>query len=161
MLATRDCTFFWCHRSYFLLSACGNAHVIGLPRGLNHGPARWINPEYWGCIFFLPLGGGNSRDCFSINEWDGEIYSNVQSSTATTGISLLRKVWPGHFVSQNYPTPWGNFQLCILQTLFKPLNPFTPESDQCQNSPAASPEILCHTVWRTWLFIAYSDERWL
>ena len=28
-----------------------------------------------------------------------------------------------------------------------------------QISPAASPEILHHTVWRTWLFIAYSDER--
>ena len=41
------------------------------------------------------------------------------------------------------------------------LNPFTPESDQCQISPAASPEILHHTVRRTWLFIAYSDERWL
>ena len=40
-------------------------------------------------------------------------------------------------------------------------NPFTPESDQCQISPAASPEILHHTVRRTWLFIAYSDERWL
>ena len=36
-------------------------------------------------------------------------------------------------------------------------NPFTPESDQCQNSPAASQEIWHHTVWRTWLFIAYSD----
>ena len=43
-------------------------------------------------------------------------------------------------------------------TLF---NPFTPKSDQCQISPAASPETLYHTVWRTWLFIAYSDERWL
>ena len=40
-------------------------------------------------------------------------------------------------------------------------NPFTPESDQCQNSPAASQEIWHHTVRRTWLFIAYSDERWL
>ena len=40
-------------------------------------------------------------------------------------------------------------------------NPFTPESDQCQISPAASPEILHHTVRRTWLFIACSDERWL
>ena len=36
-------------------------------------------------------------------------------------------------------------------------NPFTPESDQCQNSPAESQEIWHHTVWRTWLFIAYSD----
>ena len=40
-------------------------------------------------------------------------------------------------------------------------NPFTPESDQCQNSPAASQEIWHHTVWRTWLFIAYSDQKWL
>ena len=40
-------------------------------------------------------------------------------------------------------------------------NPFTPKSDQCQISPAASPEIYHHTVWRSWLFIAYSDERWL
>ena len=31
----------------------------------------------------------------------------------------------------------------------------------CQISPAASPETLRHTVWRTWLFIAYSDEGWL
>ena len=38
---------------------------------------------------------------------------------------------------------------------WEPLKPFTPKSDQCQISPAASPEILHHTVWRTWLFIAY------
>ena len=41
------------------------------------------------------------------------------------------------------------------------VNPFTPKSDQLQISPAASPEILHHTVWRTWVFIAYSDKRWL
>ena len=40
-------------------------------------------------------------------------------------------------------------------------NPFTPKSDQYQISPAISPEILHHTVWRTWFFIACSDERWL
>ena len=38
---------------------------------------------------------------------------------------------------------------------------FTPKSDQFQISPAASLEILHHTVWRTWLCIAYSDEIWL
>ena len=42
----------------------------------------------------------------------------------------------------------------------KELNPFTPKSDQCQLSPVALPEIECHTVWRTWLSIAYSDERY-
>ena len=39
------------------------------------------------------------------------------------------------------------------------LNPFTPKSDQVQISPVASPVILHHTVWRTWLFIAYSDWK--
>ena len=41
------------------------------------------------------------------------------------------------------------------------VNPLTPKSDQFQISPAASPEILHHKVWRNWLFITYSDERWL
>ena len=41
------------------------------------------------------------------------------------------------------------------------INHFTPKSDQVQISPVASPVILHHTVWRTWLFIAYSDARWL
>ena len=27
--------------------------------------------------------------------------------------------------------------------------------------PAASLEILHHTVWRTWVFITYSDEKWI
>ena len=40
------------------------------------------------------------------------------------------------------------------------VNPFTPESDQSQISPPAPPEILHHTVRRTWLFIAYSDDKW-
>ena len=53
--------------------------------------------------------------------------------------------------SAGCPWPWCCFRL----------NPFTPESDQCQNSPAASQEIWHHTVWRTWLFMAYSDEKWL
>ena len=34
--------------------------------------------------------------------------------------------------------------------------PLTPKSDQAHFSPAASPAIWNHTVWRTWLFIAYS-----
>ena len=54
---------------------------------------------------------------------------------------------------------WGsNITTRLMGIQYKP---FTPESDQCQNSPAASQEIWHHTVWRTWLFIAYSDERWL
>ena len=33
-------------------------------------------------------------------------------------------------------------------------NPFTPEGDEVQTSPAASPVIIHHTLWRTWLFTA-------
>ena len=42
-------------------------------------------------------------------------------------------------------------------------NPSTPTSDQSQISSATWPEISHHTqwVWRTWLFIVYSDKRWL
>ena len=34
-------------------------------------------------------------------------------------------------------------------------------ADQFRISHAASPETLHHTIWRTWLFIPYWDERWL
>ena len=60
---------------------------------------------------------------------------------------------PPTSLSQTTVYPW-EFEIAGF-------NPFTPESDQCQNSPAASQEIWHHTVWRTWLFIAYSDEKWL
>ena len=47
------------------------------------------------------------------------------------------------------------------ETMKTSFNPFTPKSDQCQISPAASPEILHHPVWRTWMFIAYWVDKWL
>ena len=59
------------------------------------------------------------------------------------------------------PMPSLFTQDCVSEGELKTVNPFTPESHQCQISPPAPPEILHHTVWRTWLFIAYSDEKWL
>ena len=47
----------------------------------------------------------------------------------------------------------------VQKYIFPTFNPFTAKSDQFQISPAASPEILHHTVWRTWLFIAYTDDH--
>ena len=44
---------------------------------------------------------------------------------------------------------------------FVQFNPFTPKSDRFKISPAHSSEILRHRVWRTFLFIAYSEKRWL
>ena len=53
-------------------------------------------------------------------------------------------------------------QTCLLVRMAADdFNPFTPTSDQFQSSPAASPEIQHQTAWRTWLFLAYPDERWL
>ena len=53
---------------------------------------------------------------------------------------------------------WSHWDI-FDQTWEVIINPFTPKSDQCQIS--SSPVILHHTVRRTWLFIAYLDERWL
>ena len=51
------------------------------------------------------------------------------------------------------------FEPCYMNAYHtKIFDPVTPKSDQLQTSPAALPELLHHTVWRTWLFIAYSDE---
>ena len=38
------------------------------------------------------------------------------------------------------------------------LQPFHSQEWSISNSPCS---LLHHTVWRTWLFIAYSDKRWL
>ena len=40
------------------------------------------------------------------------------------------------------------------------INPSTLKTDRLQISPTASREIVHHTVWRTWLFIVFSDQRW-
>ena len=39
--------------------------------------------------------------------------------------------------------------------------PFTPKSDNFQIFPVASQETVHHIIRRTWLFIAYSAERWI
>ena len=56
---------------------------------------------------------------------------------------------------------WKGWENVLFELGSERVNPFTPKSDQFQIFPAASPEILHHTVWRNWLFIAYSDESWL
>ena len=87
-------------------------------------------------------------------------------------IFILSKLWKGTFLIL-----WDVILLVRLQEKFdidyswewrgkngisskhRFFNPFIPNNDKFQISPAASPEILHHTVRRTWLFIACSDER--
>ena len=59
------------------------------------------------------------------------------------------------WVAKRYPTPSKLCTWLELVWVGRPgLNPFAPRSDQFHISPTASPEMLHHTVWRTWLFIA-------
>ena len=71
-------------------------------------------------------------------------------------------VFPAYVFATYWWSLCYQWLLCLhfIYTLAK-LIPFIPKSDQYQISPAASPEILHHTVWRAWLSIAYSDARWL
>ena len=63
--------------------------------------------------------------------------------------------------SQIQPTPWSaNFLSRSRNIARKQINPLTPKSAQLQISPAASPAILHHTVWRTWFFTPYSGGKW-
>ena len=98
--------------------------------------------------------------CFSDGSWSR--WSSWQQCSKTCGGGYRRRV---RMCSS--PSPQGGepcagssvqFRRCDPQPCQQGQNPFTPESDQCQISPAASPEILHHTVWITWLFITCSDE---
>ena len=100
--------------------------------------------------------------CYISDEAAGEIWNWSQSLWGDVCLALLRLLraspyepgwpaWPGH----------GPARSCVHMRNFSPVNPFSPKSDQSPISPVASPEILHHTVWRTWLSIAQSDERWL
>ena len=135
----------------------------------HHVTSQWVQPL--SCMLaqifvFVPLGGplqplqtSSSQYFISMN-----FASNGQWKIEKTTLGVINCCW--------ISLQW-HFNLGLNDGLLpsenkgydqnRPLtiNPFTPKSDQCQISPAASPEMLHHTVWRTWLFIASSDRRWL
>ena len=63
-----------------------------------------------------------------------------------------------NFISNQTADCWATISCLLNRVQFVGLNPFTSKSDQFQISPAASPEILHYTVWRTWLFVAYLHD---
>ena len=73
----------------------------------------------------------------------GWVLHFLAKSCANVRILCSNSRWPAHETSRRF----------VIR--FLDINPSTPKSDQFQISPAASPVILQHTVWRTWLFIAY------
>ena len=118
-------------------------------------------------------------DVTSVDQWGTHFYvtsvdqwGNVLRHFRFWVTPLFLFIISGSFV-------WASYENCIgltspYRTSAKPTrayrtwiyvvlepNPFIPKSDQCQISLVASPVILHHTVWRTWLVIAYPDERWL
>ena len=68
-------------------------------------------------------------------------------------------------IQQDSGAERANFQCCSRNSSFtasriQGINPFPPTIHQY--SPCSlTRDIIHHTVWRTWLFIAYSCERWL
>ena len=80
-------------------------------------------------------------------------WSRQKSTVRHYCISLaIRAIWKSNGWNRKRDIDWWSFLH---------LNEFHFRSGQFQISLVASPEIWHHTVWRTWLFIVYSDERWL
>ena len=75
-------------------------------------------------------------------------------------IACSEQTWKARNVTYRFLSDNQAFHCTRWRSPPSSLKPPTPKSDQFQISPAASPEILYHTVWRTWLFMAYA-ERWL
>ena len=98
--------------------------------------------------------------------YDTVVRSKARVSPSVTVTTLCREIRVARtvaLVTGLFIFAWLPFFVvtgnCSVLHSEYPFNPSTPKSDQLQISPAASPEISHHTVWRTWLFIAYSDER--
>ena len=72
-------------------------------------------------------------------------------------------VWPGHDIRFVDMTSLNvnEIKMPFTQPRVLEVSQGTFTLDQFQISPAALPEILHHTVGRTWILIAYSDESWL
>ena len=78
----------------------------------------------------------------------------------------MRTVQSPRFWASGYSTKWRiQVITTISSSLTNPSCHFQPFHSQDWSTsnffPATSPETLHHTVWRTRLFIAYSDKRWL
>ena len=82
----------------------------------------------------------------------------ANSKIAMKNVANLEQPGPGYMSSDCEMTQ--NSSLQWPQIAVTSVNPFTLKGDQFQISSAVSPEIFHHTVWRTWLFTAYPDERW-
>ena len=103
---------------------------------------------YWAGAGHNLLSGIGSR----FSDWGGA------RAVVGAGLDTHHALWAGQ---QTLATHSHTNTVHTAKCYWQEFNPFTPESDQRQNSPAASQEMWHHIEWRTWLFIAYSDETWL
>ena len=126
-----------------------------------------VKLSLWICLTSPGRSDGKTKPCEDICNSPMLSHWNIGSQclwfcffVANFGAALwiiLQLLWPVQF----HPQWVSLYSMTASDSKCTYSIPFTPESDQCQNSPAASQEIWHHTVWRTWLFIAYSDEKWL
>ena len=102
-----------------------------------------------------------AKECFDSceqNVWTCSVVVRCQNLiVANVGTSSTRPILFRHLKCHGQVRYGPNAAIPVKEISFS-FNPFTPKSAPFQISPAASPVILHYTVWRTWLFIAYSDK---
>ena len=89
-------------------------------------------------------------------------FSEIRSLPTGSPLRFLGKVRAeklGRFIKRRGSRPLFDSLHLQAADKYNTINPLTPKSDQYQISPGDSAGILHHTVGRTWLFIAYSDEK--
>ena len=130
-------------------------------RQLPHGHRN--NKMYFhaGCLVVLCLFGIRSVPCNAASKLDRKETCLVVYQATTSVLQSVLRIGKARFLFDK-KTSYRHVISSLphmVPTCYNP--PSTPTNDQCQISPAASPEILHHTVWRTWLCTAYSNETWL
>ena len=124
--------------------------IIFQVRVMNEGGVvRWMNNQ----PVVFPLGNhkrGFIEELQSVAKVNHTLYIGSEFKDTLT---LSRTPWrkDGSTSIRGGREDFGNGVFCSFSAKFN--NPFTPENDQCQISSPAPPEILHHTVRRTWLFI--------
>ena len=92
-----------------------------------------------------------------VERWKKEVGMHVEAQVKLIGASSPDQQEAAQGRAGAHPQPAPNAGMKRLPSLL------TLSLPRVSNSkfPLQSQEILHHTVWRTWLFLAYSDETWL
>ena len=118
-------------------------------------------------LIVRPAGLAGTLDCDAAPPRPSSLTTGPASDASTTPVELTwsplqsGRSWSHKHKKKHTHTLTSNVDYHILPKSALCIAWGGLKSDQYQISPATSPEILHHTVWRTWLFLAYIDARWI